>query len=44
MNAIQKALKDIRTSIPKEILERTFLTQNMSAFGGRHNFQSLLLD
>lgn len=44
MNAIQKALKDIRTNIPKEILERTFLTQNMSAFGGRHNFQPLSLD
>jgi len=44
MNAIQKALKDIRSNIPKEILERTFLTQNMSAFGGRHNFQPLSLD
>lgn len=44
MNAIQKALKDIRTHIPKEILERTFLEQNMSAFGGRHNFQPLSLD
>ena len=44
MNAIQKALKDIRSSIPREILERTFLTQNMSAFGGRHNFQPLSLD
>lgn len=44
MNAIQKALKDIRTSIPKQILEQTFLTETMSAFGGRHNFQPLSLD
>lgn len=44
MNAIQKALKDIRSNIPKAILEQTFLTQNISAFGGRHNFQPKSLD
>lgn len=44
MNAIQKAIKDIRNHIPREILERTFMTQNISAFGGRHSFQPLSLD
>lgn len=44
MNAIQKALKDIRSNIPKAILEETFLAQNVSPFGGRHNYQPMSID
>lgn len=44
MNPIQKAISDVKSKIPKAILDRTFLTFDPGAYGGRHNITPASLD
>lgn len=44
MNAIQKAISDVRNKIPKAILDRTFMRPENNVYGGRHNITPASLD
>lgn len=44
VNPIQKAISDVKSSIPREILERTFMKVDNVAYGQRSTFNPLSLD
>ncbi|MNU92858.1 hypothetical protein D3C71_827860 [compost metagenome] len=44
MNPIQKAISDVKASIPREILERTFMKPDSIAYGTRSSYSPTSLD